>query len=89
MMEPWVARLAFPIVAVGAIGAAIALMHNGVNLFVAMFACQLPAFLCVIALERLQPLHRRWNRSHDDIGVDAALTLTVTITTGLMMPLIT
>ena len=87
-MRPAVARLAFPVVVVGAIGFAIAMMEGGVNPFVALFATQLPAFLCVIALERLQPLHNDWNRSHGDIAVDAALTATVAVTTGLLMPLV-
>ena len=88
MMELSVARLAFPVVLGSAIGIAIALIQNGINPYVAMLGGQLPGFLCVIALERLQPIHKRWSRSHDDIAVDAAHTLTIALTTGLLVPLV-
>jgi sterol desaturase/sphingolipid hydroxylase (fatty acid hydroxylase superfamily) len=73
----------------GAIGIAIALIGEGVNPFVVLPTVQIPAFLCVIALERLQPLHRSWSRSHGDIAVDAAHTATIALTVGLLQPVVT
>jgi len=83
----WVARLAFPLVLGGAVAAAVGLIDAGLDPFAAMLSAQVPAFLAVIALERMAPHHAAWNRNHGDLGVDVGHMVTISLLTGLADPL--
>jgi sterol desaturase/sphingolipid hydroxylase (fatty acid hydroxylase superfamily) len=83
-----VARLAFPLVLGGAVGAALLLIGRGVDPRIALIATQAPAFLVVIVLERIAPYHREWNRNHGDLRVDVGHMVTVTLVSGLGDPLL-
>jgi sterol desaturase/sphingolipid hydroxylase (fatty acid hydroxylase superfamily) len=64
------ATTVFPIVLGGAIAATIAIMDHGVNPAIAFGGPVAAAYLLVMTLERLIPLHRSWQRSYGDIHVD-------------------
>jgi sterol desaturase/sphingolipid hydroxylase (fatty acid hydroxylase superfamily) len=83
-----VARWAFPVVLGGAVAGAIASIRSGLDPRLAVLATQLPAFATVIALERLAPYHRDWNRDHGDLRVDVGHMVTVTLVSGLADPLL-
>ena len=81
-----VSRLAFPIVMGAALALAIHLMQGGADPLLAFVCAQLPAFLVVIALERVCPHHPDWNRDHGDLRVDVGHILTVTSVSTLAEP---
>ena len=81
-----IAHLGFPVVMGGALAGAIFAMNRGVDPILAGIGAQLPAFLAVIALERLAPFHRDWNRNHGDLSVDLRHIVTVTLTSGMAEP---
>ena len=71
-----------------AVGFAIHWIESGVDPFLALVRAQVPAFLAVIALERILPYHRDWNRSHRDFWVDLRHGITITVFGGLITPLL-
>jgi sterol desaturase/sphingolipid hydroxylase (fatty acid hydroxylase superfamily) len=83
-----VSHLAFPVVLGGAIAAALVLIRRGLDPRLAILTAQVPAFLCVIVLERLAPHHVDWNRNHGDLGPDLGHMLTVSTISGLADPLL-
>jgi sterol desaturase/sphingolipid hydroxylase (fatty acid hydroxylase superfamily) len=68
----------------GAIAWAIYLIQSGQPLLLAFAMAQVPAYAVVIALERILPYQREWNRSHRDVWVDARHMLTITLFGALL-----
>jgi len=60
----------FPVVLGGAVAATIAIMDRGVSPAIAFGGPVAAAYLIVMTLERLLPLHRSWQQSRADIHVD-------------------
>jgi sterol desaturase/sphingolipid hydroxylase (fatty acid hydroxylase superfamily) len=60
----------FPVVLGGAVAATIAIMDRGVSPAIAFGGPVAAAYLIVMTLERLIPLHRSWQQSRGDIHVD-------------------
>jgi sterol desaturase/sphingolipid hydroxylase (fatty acid hydroxylase superfamily) len=66
----------FPLVMAGSVAVAVALMGRGVEPFLAFGVATLPAYLIVIAGERLFPHEPEWLRARGDVRVDAAFAFT-------------
>ncbi len=75
-LEWFVARGAFPLAVIAAIGGAILWMDAGVSPDAVAAQVILLSYLFIALLERLFPLHPEWSRSHGDLGADVGLGVT-------------
>jgi sterol desaturase/sphingolipid hydroxylase (fatty acid hydroxylase superfamily) len=83
------ARAIFPIVMLGSLTSAFALIERGWKPGAAAITAQIAGILVVIVCERLLPHHASWNRSRGDVRVDAAHAVTIITAGALAMPVIT
>jgi sterol desaturase/sphingolipid hydroxylase (fatty acid hydroxylase superfamily) len=78
----------FPVVMAAVIAGSYFLIIRGVNPALAILGPQFAAFFVVAVAERIFPYHNSWLHSQHDIGVDAAHTVGIGITTGLFGPVV-
>lgn len=78
----------FPVVMGAVIAWSYFLLVRGVNPALAILGPQFAAFFVVAVAERIYPYHKSWLRSEHDIGVDAAHTVGIGVTTGLLAPFV-
>ncbi|NRA08001.1 MAG: sterol desaturase family protein [Myxococcales bacterium] len=86
-LEWFVARGAFPLAVIAAIGGAILWMDAGVSPDAVTAQMILLSYLFIALLERLFPLHPEWSRSHGDLGADVGLGVTNAIVLAAAQPL--
>jgi sterol desaturase/sphingolipid hydroxylase (fatty acid hydroxylase superfamily) len=79
-------RVAFPGVLAICLVTAMTLLRGGSDPVVAFLVPVTFATLFVIVTERIYPYARAWSRSHDDIRVDLAHMVSVTLTGALLQP---
>lgn len=85
---PWFQWSVFPVVMSAAVAGAIVLSRDTMLPSVAIPLCQVAAVVVVAILEHVYPYHRTWNEPRDDIGVDAAHTLAITVGVGVATPIV-
>jgi sterol desaturase/sphingolipid hydroxylase (fatty acid hydroxylase superfamily) len=78
----------FPVVMAAVIASSYFLLVRGVNPALAILGPQFAAFFIVAVAERIFPYHNSWLQSQHDIGVDAAHTVGIGVTTGLLAPIL-
>ncbi|MGE4608220.1 MAG: sterol desaturase family protein [Myxococcota bacterium] len=78
----------FPVVMGGCVAWSIYWMATGVSPPVAILVPQISAFAVVAIFEHMYPYHRSWNRSRDDIRVDATHSVSIGIMVALVTPLV-
>ncbi|MFT4615179.1 MAG: sterol desaturase/sphingolipid hydroxylase (fatty acid hydroxylase superfamily) [Bacteroidia bacterium] len=82
----WFQWSVFPLVMGAAVYLSWVLMQTGMDPALAIFGPQLGGIALVALAERLYPYHQSWLRSHDDIRVDVAHTLTLGVSSSFVNP---